>query len=483
MEYTRLEIVWLFLIYSIAGWILEVCIAAVRKKKFINRGFVNGPLCPIYGFASVLFTLFLPELTNHLFWLFLGGMVLATVLEYSTGVIMHKIFGQKLWDYSDRKWNLDGYICVEYSILWGVSAILTMKFLNPLLCLLLRPIPAIVSLPIVWVGVILLAIDFAGTALAVLGMQKEAARLAQFTEGIQKTSRFLENALTRRVQSRMMKSFPTIDPDVLIREKAAHMKDSAKVFAAGCGYYKLVSLFFLGAFLGDITETIFCLITAGELMSRSSVVYGPFSIVWGLGCAMLTALLYRYKDRNLLFLFIAGTVLGGAYEYICSVFTELVFGTVFWDYSGFALNLGGRINLLYCFFWGIAAIVWFKGVYPLLSKWIEKFPYRPGAVLCNCMVVFMIFNIIISGLALTRYTERNNESFRSEQVMTADPQSGLAQATHDDTAIPVNSDAAASTLRDKVNAWLDIHFDDERMARIYPNAKIVVDGVPQKIKQ
>ena len=192
MEYTWLEIVWLFLIYSLTGWILEVCIAAVRKKKFINRGFVNGPLCPIYGFSSVLFTLFLPELTNHLFWLFLGGMVLATVLEYSTGVIMHKIFRQKLWDYSDRKWNLDGYICLEYSILWGLSAILTMKFLNPLICMLLRPIPTIVSLPIVWIGVILLVIDFAGTALAVLGMQKEAARLTQFTEGIQKTSQFLE---------------------------------------------------------------------------------------------------------------------------------------------------------------------------------------------------------------------------------------------------------------------------------------------------
>ena len=139
--------------------------------------------------------------------------------------------------------------------------------------------------------------------------------------------------------------------------------------------------------------------------------------------------------------------------------TLFFFGTVFWDYSGFALNLGGRINLLYCFFWGIAAIVWFKGVYPLLTKWIEKVPYRLGTVLCNCMVVFMIFNIIISGLALTRYTERNTELSGSVQLVT----------------IP--------TLGDKLNAWLDLHFDDERMSRIYPNAKVVVDGLPQKIKQ
>ena len=76
-------------------------------------------------------------------------------------------------------------------------------------------------------------------------------------------------------------------------------------------------------------ETIFCLITSGELMSRSSVVYGPFSIVWGLACAFLTLILYKYRDKSDSYIFFFGTVLGGAYEYICSVFTELVFGTVF----------------------------------------------------------------------------------------------------------------------------------------------------------
>lgn len=186
-------------------------------------------------------------------------------------------------------------------------------------------------------------------------------------------------------------------------------------------------------------------------MSHSSVVYGPFSIVWGLGCAMLTALLYRYKDKNILFLFLAGTLLGGAYEYICSVFTEMVFGTVFWDYSGFALNLGGRINLLYCFFWGIAAIVWFRLLYPPISGLIEKIPAQIGIIFSNCLIIFMIFNMIISSLALTRYTERNT---------------------------PGNSQ---SVLTEKLVDFLDTRFHDERMGRIYPNAKVVIDGVPQRI--
>lgn len=126
--------------------------------------------------------------------------------------------------------------------------------------------------------------------------------------------------------------------------------------------------------VSTITETIFCRITAGVWMSRSSVVWGPFSIVWGLAIALMTAMLYKYRNRSDGFLFLAGTFLGGAYEYFCSVFTEMVFGTVFWDYSEIPFNLGGRINLLYCFFWGIAAVVWFKCCYPFISRMIEKLP-------------------------------------------------------------------------------------------------------------
>ena len=109
-------------------------------------------------------------------------------------------------------------------------------------------------------------------------------------------------------------------------------------------------------------------------MSRSSVVYGPFSVVWGLGVVVLTMMLHKYKDRDDRYIFLFGTVVGGAYEYICSVFTEIAFGTVFWDYSKLPFNLGGRINLLYCFFWGLAAVIWIKLLY-------RDFSHGTGALL------------------------------------------------------------------------------------------------------
>ena len=88
-------------------------------------------------------------------------------------------------------------------------------------------------------------------------------------------------------------------------------------------------------------------------------------------------------------------MVGGAYEYICSVFTEIAFGTVFWDYSKLPFNLGGRINLLYCFFWGLAAVVWIKLLYPRISALIERVPVKTGKILSWLMIVFMTVNIII----------------------------------------------------------------------------------------
>ena len=171
-------------------------------------------------------------------------------------------------------------------------------------------------------------------------------------------------------------------------------------------------------------------------MSRSSLVWGPFSIVWGIAMAMATALLYKDRDKPDRHLFMIGAFLGGAYEYICSVFTEIVFGKVFWDYSHIPFNLGGRINLLYCFFWGIAAVVWIKGVYPVMSKWIEKIPVRTGTVVTWMLVVFMIINIVVSMAALIRYDAR----------------------------------AKGQTAQYGWEQTLDAHFNDQRMEKIYPNA-------------
>lgn len=404
-SYNVYQLLWIFFVYSFIGWCGEAAMAAVHRRKFVNRGFVSGPICPVYGAGAAAVAVFLPELKDQLFFLFLGGMIVTTFVEYLTGRILELIFHRKWWDYSDQRFNLDGYVCLKNSVVWGICSVLMICFFDPLLCRLLVLIPRLAGDILLWILGVLLVIDAVGSGVAVLGLKKKQSRITQITEELHKTSKLLENALTTRIQKRMVKAFPNIEGTEGVRVKAKEER-----FARGCGFFKLASLFILGAFLGDIVETVFCLATTGRLMSRSSLVFGPFSIVWGLACALLTWILYRYRDKSDRYIFVFGTILGGAYEYVCSVFTEIAFGTVFWDYSEIPFNLGGRINLLYCFFWGIAAVVWMKGVYPFLSRQIEKLPARAGRAVCSVLLVLLAADMLISALALARYSERQTGS-------------------------------------------------------------------------
>ena len=100
----------------------------------------------------------------------------------------------------------------------------------------------------------------------------------------------------------------------------------------------------------------------------------------------------------------------GVYEYSCSVFTEVVFGTTFWDYSHMPFNINGRINLLFCFFWGVLAIVWLKLLYPAVSRVIEKIPPVAGKVLTYILVFAMALDMLISSVALMRYVDRKQQA-------------------------------------------------------------------------
>lgn len=427
MIYNTYELIWLFLIYSFLGWMLETILAATEQRRFVNRGLINGPLCTIYGVPIVILTIFGQELP--LFWLFLGAMIVATVTEWISGHMIERFYHERWWDYSNVKWNLDGYICLPASLVWGVLGTISMRWGNGLLIRLYGFLPEGIGHLLVWILAGMLVLDVTATIFALSGIgrstQKWEAVDSWFTSISLRIGQWLYGHVDRRIHRAYPKTVRVEKPQ---RDKT--------VFAAGCCMQKLVWLFFTGCLLGDITETIFCRITAGVWMSRSSLVWGPFSIVWGFAIAAVTDLLYKYKDRSDRFLFLMGTALGGAYEYLCSVLSEMVFGTVFWDYSEIPFNLGGRINLLYCFFWGFAAVAWFKIFYPVISGWIEKLPICAGRILTWVIVVFMCCNMAVSTMALIRSNERSQ-------------------------GIPATQ------------SWqqtMDERFPDERMEKIYPNA-------------
>lgn len=130
-----------FIIYAFLGWLLEVVFHIFTEKKLINRGFLHGPVCPIYGFGAVLLIIFLSHLDHNIYYLFLGGFAFATILEYITGYVLELAFDTKWWDYSNEKFNLSGYVCLRFSLLWGLVAVFTMKVLQPSIAEFVYSIP------------------------------------------------------------------------------------------------------------------------------------------------------------------------------------------------------------------------------------------------------------------------------------------------------------------------------------------------------
>ena len=132
----------LFMMYSFIGYLIEIFTILKETKKInLDRGYLIGPYLPIFGFGSMIIVLTLSKYTNDIFILFIVGAVLAGILEYVTSYIMEKFFGMRWWDYSNKKFNLNGRICLEFLILFGLAAILIMNFINPLMISLLDMVP------------------------------------------------------------------------------------------------------------------------------------------------------------------------------------------------------------------------------------------------------------------------------------------------------------------------------------------------------
>ncbi len=138
-----------FIYYAISGWCLEVIYAAFAHKKFVNRGFLNGPVCPIYGVGAIIVAFCLSPFENlvegrpviNLLILFGCSVVLTSLLELIVGWILERFFHQKWWDYTDDPMNFKGYVCVPFSLMWGAICVALMKLIHPFTTFLIDKIP------------------------------------------------------------------------------------------------------------------------------------------------------------------------------------------------------------------------------------------------------------------------------------------------------------------------------------------------------
>lgn len=154
MEYSLYELLCIFITYSFIGWCTEVIYAATVKGTYVNRGFNTGPVCPIYGFGMLLIVVFLERIKEHWALLFMASVIFTSVLEYLVGFILEKFFHEKWWDYTDEPLNINGYICLKFSLLWGLACVFILNIVHPTVMNFIRFIPQ-------WLGSVVLVLAYA----------------------------------------------------------------------------------------------------------------------------------------------------------------------------------------------------------------------------------------------------------------------------------------------------------------------------------
>lgn len=174
----------LFFVYSFLGWCVEVAFVAVTVGKVVNRGFLNGPVCPIYGCGMLGVLMALLPIKQNVFLLFLGGMLICSLVELFGGWVLDKIFHMRWWDYSDRPFNVGGYICLSFSIMWGLAVVFAVKFVHTPLMVVIKWIPYFVQIILIAVFGIVMIIDFIMTLKKLIGIKNSLGQLEKIAEDL-----------------------------------------------------------------------------------------------------------------------------------------------------------------------------------------------------------------------------------------------------------------------------------------------------------
>lgn len=425
VSHSMTELLFCLLLYSFLGWAAEMGYFTIKNKRFVNSGFLNLPFALPYGIAAVLLIIALPTLQHNIplqyvLTFVVVGMVWTLSEHFVKRVSRHNAFERehRLMFYNNRS--------IGYHLLLAALYLTGYLVVHPVLMALMILLPDLLVNITVAAWMMLLAADFFSVLYTI-----RTSHVSKTGAAMQRrTIRLLDRA-TASIWKRLQKEYPGIrEPLDLTRPQY--------VFAEGLCFDKLVWVFLASSFLGALIEMVYCYSIDGFWMNRSSLLYGTFSVVWGFGAVILTIMLQKLKGKSVFWIFAAGFLIGGSYEYLCSVMSEIVFGTVFWDYSNMPLNIGGRTNVLYCVAWGILAVIWMKGIYPVMDKSIEKIPTLLGECITWAIVVVIFCDGLLTAGAMMRYTDRQT---------SPEPQNVMEE-------------------------FLDSNYDDAWMEQRWPNMKL-----------
>ncbi|GFH41332.1 putative ABC transporter permease [Lactococcus insecticola] len=173
-----------FPVYAFLGWCLEVVYASVNTGKFVNRGFLNGAVCPIYGLGASLLILLLTPLVDNVALLYLISVLIASLLELVGGYLLEKLFHMRWWDYSDEPFNIGGFICLKFSLLWGLAGVFLMKIIQPGISHLLFKLPILPVILLLIVFYLVFVSDITVTVIAISHLNRDLKQVHELSRMI-----------------------------------------------------------------------------------------------------------------------------------------------------------------------------------------------------------------------------------------------------------------------------------------------------------
>lgn len=239
MLYTLPQYILLFFIYGILGWCAEVAFAGFTTHELVNRGFLNGPVCPIYGFGMVAMLLVVGPWIKNVVVLFFVGMIITTGVELFGGLILYKIFHTRWWDYSNYKWNFHGLICPQFCLVWGVACVVVLRVIHPLIAAPVRMIPPLPLLIVDAVFLVGFVADVSVSAAEAIGLNKHLQQIDELRAAMRVTS----DKLTTVIGGNAITADALLDEQKLQltlaamegRDNAADLADQIKSLSARAG--------------------------------------------------------------------------------------------------------------------------------------------------------------------------------------------------------------------------------------------------------
>ena len=198
----------LYLVYSFLGWVGETVVATFRGKRFANRGMAAGPFCFVYGTTAILMAVGFADMRTKPVVLFVACMLTATVVEWLTAKLLERLHNRKWWDYSDKKFNLNGYVCLQYSVLWGALGMVTVLWGNGLLLRLCALVPDWLLHPLVWAALGIAVLDQLGSAVLVGRYAAQHPVLEQLNQKLEARSDTLRRRIAVYVEKRIQRAYP-----------------------------------------------------------------------------------------------------------------------------------------------------------------------------------------------------------------------------------------------------------------------------------